>query len=99
MNILRRLYYDKATGDMIMWYRVRTTQPTATVVQDFETENQLAAYKDRPNDVGLIEWRAPDEAIDYAFENMYEVRVDVHADPPVPVFNFEFPDEPEDPTE
>ena len=95
MNYLRRLYYDKATGDMIMWYNIRTTMPTATVEQDFEQENQLAAYKDRRNDVGLIEWNAPDEAIDQAFENMFEVRVDAQANPPIPVFNFEFPDEEE----
>lgn len=88
MYYCRKLYFEKATGKMILWYLIITPIPPNTMDQDFELEQDLFPYKNRRDEVGLIQWDMPNEEIDRAFEHMDRVHVDVSGSDPIPVFHF-----------
>lgn len=95
MQIGRRIYFDKLTGNVILdtGERQGDVVPT-TVEQDFETYVALAQRV--PETVGVLELEYGQYREDFAACNGY--RVDVSGDEPKLVFSYPDPEaEPEDP--
>ena len=94
MQIGRRIYYDKATGNVIVdtGERQGAVVPT-TIEQDFQTYRALAERV--PETVGVMELEFGQYAEDFAACNGY--RVDVSGETPKLVFSYPNPNDPEAP--
>jgi len=94
LQIGRRIYYDKATGNVILdtGERQGAVVPT-TIEQDFQTYAALAQRV--PDTVGVLELQFGEYAADFAACNGY--RVDVSGDTPTLVFSYPDPSAPEAP--
>ncbi|SFB62531.1 hypothetical protein SAMN05216312_12211 [Cohnella sp. OV330] len=96
MQIGRKIYYDKATGNVI----VDTGEREGGVIettrdQDFES---FQALKDRvPNTVGVLQLEYGQHAQDFMLTNGY--RVDVSSEQPSLLFSYPDPQEPGQPPE
>lgn len=91
MNYIRRLYYELSTGKVICSFCSMSTLALSTVDQDYERRSQLAPYAERREEVGMFEWDECDQAIEDAFNNSYDVAVDITTTPPTLVFDYNFP--------
>lgn len=95
MNIGRRLYYEKSTGNPILDTGERSGDVVETTIEhDFRTYTSLAGRV--PESVGVIELDYGQYAIDFATCNGW--RVDITQDPPALVFSYPDPNEPESPS-
>ncbi|SFA83194.1 hypothetical protein SAMN05216312_101762 [Cohnella sp. OV330] len=94
MQIGRRIYYDKATGNLILDTGERSGGVVeTTVAQDFAT---YAALQDRvPATVGIMELAYGDHAQDFKTCNGY--RIDVSNGTPSLLFSYPDPSDPEAP--
>lgn len=94
MQIGRRIYYDKQTGNVILdtGERQGAVVPT-TVEQDFATYAALAARV--PETVGVLELEFGQYAADFAACKGY--RVDLSGETPTLVFSYPDPSDPEAP--
>lgn len=94
MNIGRRIYYDKATGNVIVDTGERSGHVVPTTVeQDFRSYAALAERV--PETVGVLELEYGQFAEDFAACNGY--RVDVSGETPTLVFSYPDPSNPEAP--
>jgi len=94
MQIGRRIYYDKQTGNVILdtGERQGAVVPT-TIEQDFATYAALAQRV--PETVGVLELEFGQYAQDFAACNGY--RVDLSGETPTLVFSYPDPADPEAP--
>lgn len=98
MAFIRRIYYLKSSGEPLVSYMMYGHFVMPTADWDYENESALGPYADRREEVGVIEWTAPDADIERAFELSHGVRVDVSEHPPTLVFDDSEPEpEPEQP--
>lgn len=94
MDIGRRLYYDKATGNPIFDTGERSGDVVPTTIeQDFE--NYLALSQRVPESVGVIELEYGQYVEDFVACNGWHV--DVSGDEPVIVFSYPDPSDPDAP--
>lgn len=92
MNIGRKIYYDKATGNLIQNTGERSGDVTETTVeQDFLTYRALAERK--PDTVGMIELEYGQYAQDF-MEGRLE-QIDLHT--LEPLFSYPDPEQPNEP--
>jgi len=91
MQIGRRIYYEIATGNVILdtGERQGAVVPT-TIEQDFQTYRALAERV--PETVGVLELQFGEYAADFAACNGY--RVDVSGETPTLVFSYPDPNQP-----
>jgi len=94
MQIGRKIYYDKLTGNVIVdtGERQGAVVPT-TIEQDFQTYAALAERV--PETVGVLELEFGQYAQDFAECSSY--RVDVSGETPTLVFSYPDPSDPEAP--
>lgn len=94
MEIGRKIYYDKATGDVIQDTGERSGDIVETTRdQDFEAYMML---KDRvPNSVGVLQLEFGQHTADFNNANGY--RVDVSSGQPSLLFSYPEPGQPEQP--
>lgn len=92
MQIGRKIYYDKATGNVIQDTGERSGSVVeTTVAQDFAS---YAALQDRvPATVGIMELAYGDHAQDFRACNGY--RIDVSSGTPSLLFSYPNPSDPE----
>ena len=94
MNIGRKIFYELATGNIILDTGERSGGVIETTIQqDFES---FFALKDRvPSTVGCLQLEYGQYAQDFAACNGF--RVDVSGDTPSLLFSYPDPDAPDDP--
>lgn len=91
MNIGRRIYYDKATGNIIVDTGERSGHVVPTTIeQDFATYKDLSERV--PETVGVLELEFGQYAEDFAICSGY--RVDVSGETPTLVFSYPDPNQP-----
>jgi len=94
LNIGRRIYYDKATGNIIVDTGERSGHVVPTTIeQDFATYKDLSERV--PETVGVLELQFGQYAEDFAACHGY--RVDVSGETPTLVFSYPDPSNPEAP--
>ncbi|WP_019005733.1 hypothetical protein [Cohnella laeviribosi] len=92
MQIGRRIYYDRTTGNIILDTGERSGDVVETTVeQDFAAYKSLAERV--PETVGMLQLEYGQYAQDFATCSGY--RVDVSGDEPKLVFSYPDPDDPE----
>ncbi|MEK0312487.1 hypothetical protein [Cohnella sp. 56] len=93
MNIGRRVYFDKLTGDIVQDTGDRSGSVVETTVeQDFEV---FQALKERdPETVGMLQLEYGEFAEDFMAANGY--RVDVSSEHPSLLFSYPDPAQPEE---
>ncbi|REK68009.1 MAG: hypothetical protein C6P35_03300 [Cohnella sp.] len=92
MDIGRRIYYDRTTGNIILDTGERSGDVVETTVeQDFAAYKSLAERV--PETVGMLQLEYGQYAQDFATCSGY--RVDVSGDEPKLVFSYPDPNEPE----
>lgn len=85
---IRRIYYLKATGEVVFWYAQTRNEGSAmpTIEEDMGLYPPLLQYQENMDVIGVLEWTQPDQAIEEGFEKMFSVAVDVEAQPPGVIF-------------
>lgn len=94
MQIGRRIYFEKSTGNVIIDTGERSGNVVETTIDhDFSVYAALAARV--PETVGVLELEYGQYARDFAACNGY--RVDIESDPPQLLFSYPDPKDPEAP--
>lgn len=91
---IRKLYYLRATGDVLVSYKQEGSFVMPTEDWDFQYEQSLMPYAENREKVGVFSWAKPDSEIEIKFATAYGVNVDVTVDPPKLVFDPAPPDPP-----
>lgn len=96
-RFLRKLYYLKFTGDVLVSTQIQGDFSESMIPQDwdYKHEQMLQPYGNRRDEVGVFQWLVPDEKVEQAFRASYGVRVNVESDPPKLVFDYTPPAPPE----
>ena len=80
---IRRIFYDKATGDIVMTEHMQGDILVRSVEELYATSARLAGRS--PADTGLFEWREPIETIETLFASKI-VSIDITQTPPALVW-------------
>ncbi len=80
----RRIYYDKATGEILDSRMAAGDVKVLTQEAEFALFHALQGRP--PETVGVLEWMEPDAAAEAQFAAQMLASVDVSADPPAMVF-------------
>ena len=87
MEFIRKVFYDKASGAMLLAYMMRGDDIVVrTDEQDVESCILLKSYEDRMDELGVITFRELDQAIETAFIESIGCSVDVSQKPHALVF-------------
>ena len=97
MAFLRRLYYDKTTGDILSHRMAQGAITVPTVAEDYTQQPGLVGRS--PEDTGLFEWLTPDTVVEDNFARATSYTVDVTTAPPVILFDFTPPETDEEEAE
>lgn len=80
----RRIYYDKATGDVLDSRMASGDIRVLTRAEEFSTFSTLAGYTEET--AGVLEWMEPDAEVEAQFESQILERIDTAQEPPAMVF-------------
>ena len=83
---IRKLYYDKTTGEVLSSHMRQGNVKMTTFAEDINVLAELAGRTEA--DTGSMVWGEPDAALEEAFFKATGVSVDVSAEPHQIIFDF-----------
>ena len=92
---IRKIYYDKATGEVLEHYMMQGSVRFTSVEEDFATHTALEGRT--AEDTGVLAWVQPDSTVEEALKSATGISVDVSKQPPELVFDYTPLPEPEEP--
>ena len=75
---IRRLFYNKSTGDIVYRYVATGRIVIHSIDEDFATIQELKNYS--LEEMGVLEWLEPDEEIEEKMCGRYDVSIDISSD-------------------